>query len=46
MLAWIFFKEPLTPIIVIGTIVTSLGVLLVNQSPVSFLSESKLKDLK
>ena len=46
VLAWIFFKEPLTPIIVIGTIVTSLGVLLVNQSPVSFLSESKLKDLK
>ena len=46
ILAWIFFKEPLTPIIVIGTIVTSLGVLLVNQSPVSFLSESKLKDLK
>ena len=42
VLAWIFFKEPLTPIIVIGTIVTSLGVLLVNQSPVSFLSESKL----
>ena len=38
VLAWIFFKEPLTPIIVIGTIVTSLGVLIVNQSPVSFLS--------
>ena len=46
VLAWIFFKEPLTPIIVIGTIVTSLGVLLVNQSPASFLSQSKLKDLK
>jgi len=46
ILAWIFFKEPLTPMIIIGTVVTSLGVLLVNQSLPSFLSFRKVKDLK
>jgi drug/metabolite transporter (DMT)-like permease len=46
ILAWIFFKEPLTPMIVFGTVVTSLGVLLVNQSVPAFLSLRKVKDLK
>ena len=46
ILAWIFFKEPLTPIIIFGTVVTSLGVLLVNQTLPSFLSLRKVKDLK
>jgi drug/metabolite transporter (DMT)-like permease len=32
-LAWIFFKEPLTPMIVMGTMVTTFGVLLVNRAP-------------
>jgi drug/metabolite transporter (DMT)-like permease len=31
--AWIFFREPLTPFIIFGTLVTTLGVLLVNQTP-------------
>lgn len=31
-LAWIFFNEPLTPMIIFGTLVTTLGVLLVNPS--------------
>ena len=31
ILAWLFFREPLTPLIVLGTVITSLGVLLVNQ---------------
>jgi drug/metabolite transporter (DMT)-like permease len=31
-LAWIFFHEPLTPMIIFGTLVTTFGVLLVNQS--------------
>jgi len=31
MLAYIFFHEPLTPFIILGTLVTTLGVLLVNQ---------------
>ena len=38
ILAWLFFREPLTPMIVVGTIVTSLGVLLVNQNQSKFLS--------
>jgi len=46
ILAWIFFKEPLTPMIILGTVVTSLGVLLVNQSLPAFLSFGKVKDLK
>jgi len=46
ILAWIFFKEPLTPIIIFGTVVTSLGVLLVNQTLPSFLFFRKVKDLK
>jgi drug/metabolite transporter (DMT)-like permease len=46
ILAWIFFKEPLTPMIIFGTVVTSFGVLLVNQSLPSFLSLRKVKDLK
>ena len=46
ILAWIFFKEPLTPIIILGTVVTSFGVLLVNQSLPAFLSFRKVKDLK
>ena len=46
VLAWIFFREPLTPIIILGTVVTSLGVLLVNQSLPAFLSFRKVKDLK
>jgi len=31
ILAWLFFREPLTPLIVLGIVITSLGVLLVNQ---------------
>ena len=34
ILAWLFFRESLTPLIVLGTVITSLGVLLVNQ-PIS-----------
>ncbi len=46
ILAWVFFREPLTPIIILGTVVTSLGVLLVNQSLPAFLSPRNVKDLK
>jgi drug/metabolite transporter (DMT)-like permease len=46
ILAWLIFNEPLTPLIILGTVITALGVLLVNQSPPSGFLRSKVKDLK
>jgi drug/metabolite transporter (DMT)-like permease len=46
VLAYIFFNEPLTPMIVAGTIVTALGVLLVNQVPINLSSPNQTNDLK
>jgi drug/metabolite transporter (DMT)-like permease len=46
ILAWLMFNEPLTPLIILGTIVTSLGVLLVNQSLPNFLTRRYDKELK
>jgi drug/metabolite transporter (DMT)-like permease len=46
ILAWFIFNEPLTPLIILGTIVTSLGVLLVNQPLPNFLTRRRHKELK
>jgi drug/metabolite transporter (DMT)-like permease len=46
ILAWFIFNEPLTPLIILGTIVTSLGVLLVNQPLPNFLTRRHDKELK
>jgi drug/metabolite transporter (DMT)-like permease len=46
ILAWLMFNEPLTPLIILGTIVTSLGVLLVNQPLPNFLTRRYHKELK
>jgi drug/metabolite transporter (DMT)-like permease len=46
ILAWLMFNEPLTPLIILGTIVTSLGVLLVNQPLPNFLTRRYDKELK
>ncbi len=46
ILAWFIFNEPLTPLIVLGTAITSLGVLLVNQ-PINFqMFKRQMKDIK
>lgn len=42
ILAWLIFNEPLTPLIVIGTGITSFGVLLVNQRLPVIFSQAKI----
>lgn len=42
ILAWLIFNEPLTPLIVIGTGITSFGVLLVNQRLPVIFSQAKV----
>jgi drug/metabolite transporter (DMT)-like permease len=46
ILAWLIFNEPLTLLIIMGTVVTSLGVLLVNQPLPNFLRRHPDKELK
>jgi drug/metabolite transporter (DMT)-like permease len=46
ILAWLIFNEPLTPLIILGTILTSLGVMLVNQPLPNFLTPRRDKELK
>jgi drug/metabolite transporter (DMT)-like permease len=46
ILAWLIFNEPLTLLIILGTVVTALGVLLVNQPLPNFLRRHPDKELK